>query len=149
MNTRNRQSSMFSSYQFAVFLLALLGVIWAQTQKTGGTAPKTVTGESRPSPEIERLSDALAGRWRVSETFQVGASPGKTRQGTASFRLGPGASLVEDYQSNGSAGELHFSGSVVGSVSSHLSAAHLRQQRRLPTTGNRQVGVQGAGDLVG
>ena len=58
---------------------------------------------------MQKLVDAFAGNWNVTETFEVSASQqGKTRGGTASFRLGPGASLTEDYRSNGSAGELKF-----------------------------------------
>ena len=72
-------------------------------------SPSTDTFHSQLSPELQRLSDAFAGSWNVTETFEVSASQqGKTRRGTASFRPGPGASLIEDYHSNGSAGELKF-----------------------------------------
>jgi hypothetical protein len=58
---------------------------------------------------MERLLNAFAGNWAVKETFEVSASKqGRTREGTATFRAGPGFSLIEDYRSNGSAGELHF-----------------------------------------
>jgi hypothetical protein len=63
----------------------------------------------QPSPEMKKLSDAFTGDWIVRESFEVDATRhGMGRQGTASFRLGPGFSLIENYQSNGSAGELHF-----------------------------------------
>jgi hypothetical protein len=58
---------------------------------------------------MERLLNAFVGKWAVKETFEVSASKqGRTREGTATFRAGPGFSLIEDYRSNGSAGELHF-----------------------------------------
>src|SRR3981081_1028622 len=63
------------------------------------------------SPEMQKLIDAFVGDWVGSENFEVSASrQGQTRQGTASFRAGPGFSLIEDYKSNGSAGELNFLG---------------------------------------
>jgi hypothetical protein len=63
-----------------------------------------VSGSIQLSPKCRKLRDAFVGKWKVTESFEVSASTqGKTRQGTASFRLGPGASLIEDYQSNGSA----------------------------------------------
>jgi muconolactone delta-isomerase len=70
---------------------------------------KTVRAMLQLSPEMQELYDAFVGTWNVSEVFEVSASrQGKTRQGTASFRLSPGASLIEDYKSDGSAGELSF-----------------------------------------
>jgi hypothetical protein len=65
--------------------------------------------QSLKAPEMERLLNAFVGKWTVKETFEVSASRrGKTREETATFRAGPGFSLTEDYQSNGSGGELHF-----------------------------------------
>jgi hypothetical protein len=64
-----------------------------------------------PSAEIERLLKAFKGDWSVSENFEVSASKqGRTRQGRATFTVGPGFSLVENYRSTGSAGDLRFLG---------------------------------------
>ena len=80
-----------------------------------------VSGSVQLSPEMQKLSDAFVGKWKVTESFEVSASmQGKTRQGTASFRLGPGASLIEDYQSNGSAGPLSFLGLLWWDPSGHV-----------------------------
>jgi DNA-binding beta-propeller fold protein YncE len=80
-----------------------------------------VSGSVGLSPEMQKLSDAFVGKWKVTESFEVSASmQGKTRQGTASFRLGPGASLIEDYQSNGSAGPLSFLGLLWWDPSGHV-----------------------------
>ena len=58
---------------------------------------------------MERLLSAFVGKWAVKEMFEVSASKqGKTREGTATFRAGPGFSLIEDYRWHGSAGELQF-----------------------------------------
>src|SRR6266496_6275039 len=74
-------------------------------------APKPFSTELCASPEMQKLIDAFVGDWVVSENFEVSASrQDQTRQGTASFRAGPGFSLIEDYKSNGSAGELNFLG---------------------------------------
>ena len=73
------------------------------------TAANPVASELQPSPEMKRLFDVFVGQWIVAESFEVSASrKGKSRTGTASFRAGPGFSLIEDYRSNGSAGELRF-----------------------------------------
>jgi len=84
-----------------------------QPKKTGAAFPKWDSDEFQPVPEMQRLVDTFAGEWRVSETFalEVGTPrQEKTRQGTVSFRVGPGVSLIEDYRSNGSAGNLRFLG---------------------------------------
>lgn len=61
------------------------------------------------SPEMARLFRAFVGDWNVHESFEVSASRrGATRDGTATFRESAGFSLVEDYRSDGSAGELRF-----------------------------------------
>lgn len=104
-------------------LIVLLGVTLGQTQRTGTTAPKSVSDEFRPAPEMQRLIDAFAGNWRVSETFEVEvgkSQQGKTRQGTASFRVGPGYSLIEDYRSTGSAGSLSSLGLLWWDQSAHV-----------------------------
>jgi len=88
--------------------IALSFAPWGQSHKANGTGTKS-EARFHPSPEMERLLNAFVGKWTVKETFEVSASKrGKTRKGTATFRAGPGFSLIEDYQSNGSAGQLHF-----------------------------------------
>ena len=90
-------------------LMVLLGVSSGRSQQPGATVPKSASSDLRPAPEMQRLLDAFVGNWTVRETFEVSASrQGKTRQGTASFRAGPGFSLIEDYTSGGSAGSLRF-----------------------------------------
>lgn len=104
----------------AVFI-ALLGALWGQTQKPDAAAPKSLSGEDRPSSEMQRLFDAFVGSWQVCETFEVSSSQqGKMRQGTASFRAGPGYSLIEDYRSRGSAGDLNFLGLLWWDQSAHV-----------------------------
>lgn len=90
-------------------LVTLLGASCAPAQNADSTAPKAASDKLRPSPEMQRLLDVFAGNWAVAEDFEVSASrQGQMRQGTASFRAGPGFSLIEDYRSSGSAGELNF-----------------------------------------
>lgn len=68
---------------------------------------RSVEADLHPSPEMQKLLDAFRGDWEVSENFEVGApGQGKARRGTASFRAGPGVSLIEDYNSSGPAGDL-------------------------------------------
>jgi len=87
----------------------LLSANWIHYQKTGPTAPLSLGSEVESSSEMQRLIDAFRGNRVVRETFEVSASrQGETRQGTASFRIGPGFSLIEDYKSGGSAGSLRF-----------------------------------------
>ena len=63
------------------------------------------------SVEMQRLFKFFLGIWRVSETFEASSTrKGQSRKGIAKFRAGPGSSLIEDYRSNGSAGELRFMG---------------------------------------
>jgi hypothetical protein len=90
-------------------LIVLLSVTCAQPQKSDVAAPKSASVEFHPSPEMQKLFDAFVGSWRVSESFEISTSrQGKTRKGTASFRTGAGFSLIEDYNSDGSAGPLSF-----------------------------------------
>jgi hypothetical protein len=94
-------------------ILAVIGIsssLLTGSNKANRTPNPTDTGaDLRPSAEMQRLLDAFRGDWTVSESFEVSESrQGRTRQGTASFRAGPGFSLIEDYKSNGSAGELNF-----------------------------------------
>jgi hypothetical protein len=91
-----------------LILIAICCAVWGQPLRVDGSDTKS-EARFHPSPEMERLLNAFVGRWAVKETFEVSASKrGKIREGTATFRAGPGFSLIEDYQSKGSAGELHF-----------------------------------------
>ena len=94
----------------ALALLAFSCGTWGQSQKSHPSeTKKPVETELRPSPEMERLLKTFVGKWLVKETFEVDATKkGRTREGTATFRAGPGFSLLEEYRSNGSAGELRF-----------------------------------------
>lgn len=100
--------------------VVLLVVCRAFSQQPEATGSKSVSSKPRPSPEMQRLFDAFAGRWEVSETFEVSPKDqGRTRQGTATFREGPGYSLIEDYRSTGSAGDLRFLGLFWWDQSAH------------------------------
>ena len=102
-------------------LMVLLGVSSARSQQPGATVPKSASSDLRPAPEMQRLLDAFVGSWHVNESFKVSASrQGKTRQGTATFRAGPGYSLIEDYRSTGSAGTLSFLGLLWWDESAHI-----------------------------
>ena len=102
-------------------LIVLLGVSPGRSQQPGATVPKSASSDLRPAPEMQRLLDAFVGNWHVNESFKVSASrQGKTRQGTATFRAGPGYSLIEDYRSTGSAGTLSFLGLLWWDESAHI-----------------------------
>src|SRR5579859_4760104 len=74
-----------------------------------GKIPARAASAELPSPEMQRLLNAFEGKWAVQETFETSSSrQGKSRQGVATFRSGPGFSLIEDYESSGSAGPLNF-----------------------------------------
>lgn len=92
-----------------LMVLAILCVGCTRSKESqGAVAARPVEEELRPSPEMQKLFDAFLGDWEVRENFEVSASgQGGTRRGTASFRAGPGFSLIEDYNSSGSAGDLH------------------------------------------
>jgi len=58
---------------------------------------------------------------KSEKPFEISTSQqGKMREGTASFRAGSGYSLIEDYQSNGSAGKLNFLALLWWDQSAHL-----------------------------
>ena len=102
-------------------LMVLLGVSSGRSQQPGATVPKSASSDLRPAPEMQRLLHAFVGSWHVNESFKVSASrQGKTRQGTATFRAGPGYSLIEDYRSTGSAGTLSFLGLLWWDESAHI-----------------------------
>jgi hypothetical protein len=89
-------------------ILVFFGFGWMRSNQAEGEVPaKAVSVELQPSPEMLKLLDAFGGKLAVSETFEISTSRrGKTRQGVASFRAGPGVSVIEDYRSSGSAGVL-------------------------------------------
>src|SRR5262250_2797906 len=76
------------------------------------TTPGPTPLPARPTPpEIARLLQAFAGDWTVHESFEISANRhGTSRNGVARFREGAGPSLIEDYASDGTAGELRFLG---------------------------------------
>jgi hypothetical protein len=90
-------------------LLAISCGAWGQPQKSHASETKRpAETELDASPEMERLLKAFVGEWLVKEAFEVSSMKGRTREGTATFRAGPGFSLIEEYRSNGSAGDLRF-----------------------------------------
>ena len=94
---------------FAIALVSTSGMC----QKSDKTDAHTdaASPSLNPSAEIDRLLKAFGGDWNVSEDFEVSASKqGQSRQGYATFTAGPGFSLVENYRSSGSAGDLSFLG---------------------------------------
>jgi hypothetical protein len=80
---------------------------------------------------MERLRNAFVGKWTVKEAFEVSASKrGKTREGSPPS--GPGFSLTEDSQSNGSGGELHFlAGEFVRTFSFLKGGMGTKQRKKL------------------
>ena len=73
-------------------LLFLVGANRTHSRRADVTAAVSLGSELQPSPEMQRLIDTFSGNWTVGETFEVSASrQGKTRQGAASFRVGPGS----------------------------------------------------------
>ena len=102
-------------------LMVLLVMPSGRSQQPGAAVPKSASSDLRPALEMQRLLDAFVGNWHVNESFEVSASrQGKTRQGTATFRAGPGYSLIEDYRSTGSAGTLSFVGLLWWDESAHI-----------------------------
>lgn len=91
-----------------IFLVAL-GGSWGSADNADPREP--AASRLGPSPEMARLLQAFTGDWSVSESFEISQSRSVgTRQGVASLKAGPGFSLLEEYKSNGSAGELRFLG---------------------------------------
>lgn len=90
-------------------LVAALGLAGTGSEARNRRPVGPAANEFRPSPEMQRLFDVFNGKWKVAEHFEIsGSRQGGSRLGTASFRSGPGFSLIEDYTSKGSAGPLHF-----------------------------------------
>ena len=101
------QPTVLLAAALAVVFAPELGIARSQPHSASDGGPQS--SDLRPSAEMQRLLDAFGGDWNVRETFEVsGSRQGKSRQGTASFRLGPGSSLIENYRSDGSAGKLDF-----------------------------------------
>jgi hypothetical protein len=94
----------------AVMLAATLGISRSEPRPASyAFRMNQESTTSQASAEMRRVLDAFGGDWEVSETFEVSESRhGKAREGTASFRLEPGSSLIENYRSDGSAGQLNF-----------------------------------------
>jgi hypothetical protein len=93
----------------SIGLLSTLG--YCQGSDKTGAHDHAKKQRLHPSAEVQRLLKAFAGDWSVSENFEVNESKrGGTRQGHATFTIGPGLSLVENYRSSGSAGDLRFLG---------------------------------------
>ena len=101
-------------------LMVLLGVLSGRSQQPDANARKSASSDLRPAPEMQRLLDAFVEHWHVNESFEVASRQGKTRQGTATFRAGPGYSLIEDYRSTGSPGTLSFLGLLWWDESAHI-----------------------------
>src|SRR5260370_11973595 len=94
-----------------LFLVTSAGSFGQTPKGSKPTATSPLSPQLRPSSEMERLLQAFVGSWNIRESFEISASKrGAAREGTAVFREGPGFSLMEDYRSNGSAGELRFLG---------------------------------------
>jgi len=90
-----------------VTLVLTLGAALAAAR--GAAQTPTPAPRLQPSPEMARLFRSFLGDWNVHEDFEVsGDRRGSSRDGTATFRESGGFSLVEDYHSDGSAGELRF-----------------------------------------
>jgi hypothetical protein len=91
-----------------VSIAVLVFVAFGHAQETDATASKAIANEAGRVPEMQKLYDAFIGTWQVTEAFEISSErQGKTRQGTASFRMAPGPLLIEEYRSNGSAGSLN------------------------------------------
>jgi hypothetical protein len=66
-------------------LLALRGVWSSRSQRADASRSKFATGESSPSPEMQKLLDAFAENWEVGETFEVSTSRKGKRANAATF----------------------------------------------------------------
>jgi hypothetical protein len=89
-------------------LIFSAGLIEAQVSAPSKASPPVVS-RLQPSPQVNKLLDAFAGDWSVSESFEVSATEqSRTRQGSCTIRETPGFSMLEECKTNGSAGELRF-----------------------------------------
>lgn len=73
-------------------------------------AAENNTSAERPSPEMAKVANALAGNWNNTETMERGEffPNGGERKGVSSCRLSSGdVSLICEGDSDGSAGPLH------------------------------------------
>ena len=67
----------------------------------------------KPSAEMKKLARAIGGRWQVDEKYEVTpfTPQGGEGKGSATIHRGPGGlSLITNYVSNGSMGEVHGAG---------------------------------------
>jgi hypothetical protein len=98
MSTLYRDAA--SAWRTLTFLLVVIYL-----QSPAGAA------EQPARPAMNKLFQAFVGDWSVRETFQRNEffPKGGERKGMARFRVGTGGtSLIEDYHSDGSAGQLDF-----------------------------------------
>src|SRR5437764_11285857 len=87
----------------------LLTVIALLSQSPYASAQETNTTVSPTRIEVQKLLRSFEGTWSVFESFQKSEFFPKAgaRTGTAKITPGPGRlSLIEDYHSSGSAGNL-------------------------------------------
>lgn len=98
---------------FALWALCSLSLA-AQDSGTAksGAAPAAAAAmpATKPSPEITKLINAMAGNWTTSETMEPSPfGPGGSGHGTSKVWAGPGGlSLLQNYHSSGPMGS--FSG---------------------------------------
>ena len=87
-------------------------------QEAGVADRKTQDASSeklKPSPEMKKLAHLIAGRWQVEEKYEVTAftPQGGEGKGTEVIHRGPaGLSLILNYSSNGSMGEVQGNGII-------------------------------------
>lgn len=99
---------------FVLCALALLTVSAMAQDKPAAKAAKPANKKApaaqggmppmpKPSPEMQKLSKMLAGKWTaVTKTEPMGGMPGGEAKGEATFSRGPGGlSLIEDFKSEG------------------------------------------------
>ena len=90
---------------FVAAVFTILGMA-AVAQQTPPPKPQ-FSWVATQAPEIQQLSDALAGEWKTTEKFEANEllKSGGAGSGIFSIRKGPGGnSLILDYTSQGSIG---------------------------------------------
>ena len=89
-------------------MLAAFWSVCALAQQQPAAAPQQPATPVKPSPELVRLTEALAGSWIVnSKTEPNGFMPAGTATGTAEFYTGPGElALGQQYRTMGPSGEM-------------------------------------------
>ena len=83
--------------------LGAAGLLAALIFAASSPALGQTSGPPAPSPEMQRLSNAIVGSYTVVETHHARPGAGEwTARGTASYASGPdGQSVVEHYQTSG------------------------------------------------